>query len=83
MQNLAKKLPDFAACRGSWRPDFLVNEVTNADGTTVENFVITEINARFSFNGFMHAAYGQLALDDMGLERHGLASATDAKEVRL
>jgi hypothetical protein len=49
----------------------------------VENFRITEINARFIFNGFMHEAYGQQALDDMDLGANGLVSATDANKVML
>ncbi|TDZ17179.1 hypothetical protein Cob_v009930 [Colletotrichum orbiculare MAFF 240422] len=46
---------DFANCLGSWRPDFLVEDGEEGD----EIFRITEINARFSFNGFIHEAYGQ------------------------
>ncbi|RSL83203.1 hypothetical protein CEP51_004630 [Fusarium floridanum] len=49
----------FSKCRGSWRPDFLVED----DEMREENYRITEINARFSFNGFMHVAYGQEALN--------------------
>lgn len=48
----------------------------------IENFRITEINARFSFNGFMHECYGQQALDGLGLEERGLMSATDGEKVR-
>ncbi|KAH6603992.1 hypothetical protein Trco_007438 [Trichoderma cornu-damae] len=80
-QSIKGNLSHYSSCRGSWRPDFLVEEVRNEDGTAVENFRITEINARFSFNGFMHVAYGQSALDDTGMEQHGLVSATGAKEV--
>ncbi|RHZ44876.1 uncharacterized protein CDV56_102726 [Aspergillus thermomutatus] len=61
---------------GSWRPDFLVEE-----GARVEKFRITEINARFSFNGFMHQAYGQTALDALGVGRHGITHATDSAEI--
>lgn len=50
------------------------------DGAIVENFRITEINARFSFNGFMHQAYGQQALDDVGVGAN-LANATDSEKV--
>ncbi|OTB04745.1 hypothetical protein M426DRAFT_320605 [Hypoxylon sp. CI-4A] len=75
-------LRDFSECRGSWRPDFLVDDGTSSLGDTViEKFRITEINARFSFNGFMHEAYGQRALDDMDLAADGLVSATDADEI--
>ncbi|EEU35999.1 uncharacterized protein NECHADRAFT_49776 [Fusarium vanettenii 77-13-4] len=49
----------FSECLGSWRPDFLVDE----DEQREENYRITEINARFSFNGFLHEAYGQEALN--------------------
>ncbi|TDZ28489.1 hypothetical protein C8035_v007565 [Colletotrichum spinosum] len=54
-QARAGKMLDFANCLGSWRPDFLVEDGEEAD----EIFRITEINARFSFNGFVHEAYGQ------------------------
>lgn len=81
------KHPRYAACRGSWRPDFLVEDGgddNNPQGGGVgENFVITEINARFAFNGFMHQAYGQRALGDQRLEQNGLAHATDTDKVIL
>lgn len=72
---------------GSWRPDFLVeNHRSSQHGTVVEeNFTITEINARFSFNGFMHEVYGQQALDealqDTSAGAMGLISATDPRMV--
>ena len=76
-------IPDYSLRRGSWRPDFLVDGVPGHQrGELVENFRITEINARFSFNGFMHEAYGQQALDGVGLEGRGLVSATDGQKVR-
>ncbi|KAL7786725.1 hypothetical protein V8C37DRAFT_391856 [Trichoderma ceciliae] len=81
LQSIVGNLPHYASCRGSWRPDFLVEEVKNEDGTVTENFRITEINARFSFNGFMHATYGHMALDDTGTGRYGLVGATKPKEV--
>ncbi|KAF5641773.1 multidrug transporter [Fusarium tjaetaba] len=56
-QVLVGNLPQFSQCRGSWRPDFLVEDSSERE----ENHCITEINARFSFNGFMHEAYGQVA----------------------
>lgn len=66
---------------GSWRPDFLVED--GPDGE--ENFRITEINARFSFNGFMHAAYGQqalaLAVQGQGSEATRLVGATEPEMV--
>lgn len=62
---------------GSWRPDFLVED----DGRGRENFRLTEINARFCFNGFMHASYGQSALEEMGMEKTGLVGAADSAQV--
>ncbi|KAL7929960.1 Clavaminate synthase-like protein [Trichoderma chlorosporum] len=81
LQSRIGNLPHYAACRGSWRPDFMVEELQTEDGITVENFRITEINARFSFNGFMHTAYGQIALEEAGVGRQGLASATNPKKI--
>ncbi|KAH8651135.1 hypothetical protein BX600DRAFT_387632 [Xylariales sp. PMI_506] len=76
------KMPKFSTRLGSWRPDFLVEDIqSNNDGVFMENFRITEINARFSFNGFMHEAYGQQALDDLGAGVKGLVSATDPEMV--
>ncbi|KPM41729.1 hypothetical protein AK830_g4830 [Neonectria ditissima] len=77
-----KLLQKFPECLGSWRPDFLVEDSRGPeDGDATENFRITEINARFSFNGFMHEAYGQQALDDMGVEAIGLKNATDPEKI--
>ncbi|OAA76710.1 hypothetical protein LEL_06394 [Akanthomyces lecanii RCEF 1005] len=45
-----------------------------------ENFRLTEINARFCFNGFMHGSYGQTALDGLGMEKSGLVGAADGEE---
>ncbi|KAF5706281.1 multidrug transporter [Fusarium mundagurra] len=59
-QVLIGNLPQFSQCRGSWRPDFLVEDNSQRE----ENYCITEINARFSFNGFMHEAYGQAATNE-------------------
>ena len=50
-------IPEYSTCQGSWRPDFLL------EGH--ENYRICEINARFAFNGYLHAAYGQQAFMDM------------------
>ncbi|KHN99638.1 uncharacterized protein MAM_02491 [Metarhizium album ARSEF 1941] len=72
------RMAPFSSCRGSWRPDFLVKDGAAGEG---EVFCITEINARFSFNGFMHEALGQEALDEMGLGQHGLAGATDTAKL--
>lgn len=79
-------MPKFPEVLGSWRPDFLVEDHTcSQTGSIVENFRITEINARFSFNGFMHEVYGQRALDKsldaIGGSDLGLVSATDADAV--
>ncbi|KAK2924325.1 hypothetical protein FoTM2_016483 [Fusarium oxysporum f. sp. vasinfectum] len=59
-QVMIGNLPQFSQCRGSWRPDFLVED----NGEREENYCITEINACFSFNGFMHEAYGQAATNE-------------------
>ncbi|TWU77324.1 hypothetical protein ED733_005110 [Metarhizium rileyi] len=74
----------FSASRGSWRPDFLIRDGRSASHNLAggrlgedEVFCITEINARFPFNGFMHEALGQEALDEMGLAKFELASATN------
>ncbi|OAA60859.1 hypothetical protein ISF_05898 [Cordyceps fumosorosea ARSEF 2679] len=67
--------PYSAATLGSWRPDFLVE-----DDNGEENFRLTEINARFCFNGFMHGSYGQTALDNMGMDKSGLVGAADGEE---
>ncbi|KAM3526598.1 hypothetical protein MY4038_006731 [Beauveria bassiana] len=71
---------EYSTCQGSWRPDFLIEEVRAADGTCAESFRVSEINARFCFNGFMHIAYGSAALADMGTERSGLVAATDGEQ---
>lgn len=48
-----------------------------------ENYCITEINARFSFNGFMHEAYGQAATNEsIESAETELISATDPDTVR-
>jgi hypothetical protein len=69
---------------GSWRPDFLVE--TQNGAVVQENFVITEINARFSFNGFMHEAYGQQATSEVlqvaSSGNTNLVNATDPQKVR-
>lgn len=75
-------LPEFRDVLGSWRPDFLVH---NGAGTKWggETYRLTEINARFCFNGFLHEAYGQQALLNLGIKKHGLDGATDPAKVRL
>ncbi|KAE8349285.1 hypothetical protein BDV28DRAFT_163716 [Aspergillus coremiiformis] len=67
---------------GSWRPDFLVEEKpADASGPSMEIFRLTEINARFCFNGSMHQAYGQEALTNLGMGRHGIRHATDSSAI--
>ncbi|CEJ94147.1 hypothetical protein VHEMI09697 [[Torrubiella] hemipterigena] len=61
---------------GSWRPDFLVEDTNGGH----ENFRLSEINARFCFNGFMHGYYGQTALEKMGMTRAGLIGAADGEQ---
>lgn len=83
------RMRPFSACRGSWRPDFLIkdnstaipNAIINDQAGESELFCITEINARFSFNGCLHEALGQEALNDMGMDKLGLASATNSAQV--
>ncbi|KAF5702799.1 hypothetical protein FGLOB1_9385 [Fusarium globosum] len=73
-QVIIGNLPQFSQCRGSWRPDFLVEDNSERE----ENYCITEINARFSFNGFMHEAYGQAATNEsIESAETELISATD------
>ncbi|KAM0259161.1 hypothetical protein ACHAPA_010895 [Fusarium lateritium] len=67
-------VPHFSQCLGSWRPDFLVE----LNERRQENYCITEINARFSFNGFLHGVYGQEALNrSVQDETSALVGATD------
>ncbi|KAF7958169.1 hypothetical protein EAE96_003730 [Botrytis aclada] len=75
------KLPLYRDRRGSWRPDFLVEDVIDENGMTVENYRITEINARFSFNGFILGAVAYEGLQDMGIERNGLRYAADPTKI--
>ncbi|KAI0204305.1 hypothetical protein F4808DRAFT_457407 [Astrocystis sublimbata] len=74
------KLRDFRPCSGSWRPDFLIEDRAEPDAI-VETFRITEINARFPFNGAIHLTCGQEALDDMDLGGLQLASTTSPKQI--
>ncbi|KAK6859078.1 hypothetical protein PG995_004931 [Apiospora arundinis] len=64
-------------CLGSWRPDFLVH----MDANGKERFQITEINARFPFNGLMHWAYGQAVLQQKLGWTSMLVHATDPEKV--
>ncbi|KAI5459215.1 hypothetical protein BGZ63DRAFT_361745 [Mariannaea sp. PMI_226] len=68
-----QNLPKFSSRLGSWRPDFMVEVGDSGE----EVFSITEINARFCFNGFMHVFYGQHALEG---SLHGL-SDEESKEL--
>lgn len=78
-------IPSFDQCLGSWRPDFLIENVSDSSkpNWTCEKFRICEINARFCWNGFFHGAYGQQALDDMGAEEKGFQGAANCEEVSL
>jgi hypothetical protein len=78
-----KKLPMYRKCRGSWRPDFLVEEALDETGRTVERYCITEINARFSFNAFILGTIAHEGLQDMGVGSNALKCATDPVEVRI
>ncbi|PON25375.1 hypothetical protein TGAM01_v205669 [Trichoderma gamsii] len=80
-QSAIGALPPYTERKGSWRPDFLVEDIHCADGTIQENFRITEINARFSFNAYMHAVFGHTALEDTGMARYGLVPATTPTKV--
>ncbi|KAM0234341.1 hypothetical protein ACHAP5_010107 [Fusarium lateritium] len=68
-------LPPMAEYLGSWRPDFLIDD----ENAEEENYSITEINARYVFNGFMHLIYGQQALNASLPDKPTLVSATDSE----
>ncbi|PWY74487.1 hypothetical protein BO94DRAFT_606936 [Aspergillus sclerotioniger CBS 115572] len=70
----------FRECRGSWRPDFLIEEQGGTEDRP-EAFRICEINARFCWNGFMMNALGQDALVDTGISGHELVGATDSQSL--
>ncbi|KAI1436163.1 hypothetical protein GGR50DRAFT_260275 [Xylaria sp. CBS 124048] len=69
-------LRGFHECHGSWRPDFLIEERGG-----VETFLITEINARFAFNGYIHLAHGQDALERMNQEDSDLVGGATSMQV--
>ncbi|OJI89599.1 hypothetical protein ASPTUDRAFT_79543 [Aspergillus tubingensis CBS 134.48] len=73
------KIPPYRKCRGSWRPDFLIEEDNEGAPGSVENSRISEINARFCFNGLMYTACGQRALEEQGIAEgsNGLVGATE------
>ncbi|KAI9646634.1 hypothetical protein NHQ30_004630 [Ciborinia camelliae] len=75
------KIPKYDECRGSWRPDFLVEDTIDGNGTKLENYRITEINARFSFNAFILGTIAHESLQDMGVGSNGLKCATDPEEL--
>ncbi|KAF1919049.1 hypothetical protein BDU57DRAFT_490977 [Ampelomyces quisqualis] len=75
-QSLCGNIREFSKCHGSWRPDFLVE----CEGGR-EKFRITEINARFSFNGLMHLYYGQNVVNKSLSKSSGLSGAMDAEEI--
>ncbi|KAL7919853.1 Clavaminate synthase-like protein [Trichoderma austrokoningii] len=80
-QSAKGAMPPYTERKGSWRPDFLIEDIPSADGTVQENFRITEINARFSFNAYMHAVFGHTALEETGMARYGLLPATTPEKV--
>lgn len=75
-QVLEGNIADISERLGSWRPDFMVD----VDENQRETYRITEINARFSFNGFLHEAYGQSALNK-SVKGTGLVGATNPEAV--
>lgn len=79
-------LPPYRECRGSWRPDFLVEEDKHGENLpSQERFCISEINARFSFNGYMLCAHGQQGLQDIDItdSKNGIKGATDPQMVSV
>ena len=69
-------LPRYCARQGSWRPDFLLEHVDSN-----ERYRICEINARFTFNGYLHTAFGQQACVDMDNGKHLTTPAALPKDV--
>ncbi|KAJ5503924.1 hypothetical protein N7463_006798 [Penicillium fimorum] len=69
--------PPWNERQGSWRPDFLIEK----DEAGLEVFRICEINARFCWNGYMHASFGQDALSGFNIESRGLTHAAEAKTI--
>jgi hypothetical protein len=47
----------------------------------MEAFRICEINARFCWNGYMHAGFGQDSLSAFNIESRGLVHAVKAETV--
>ncbi|KAI0538237.1 hypothetical protein GGR58DRAFT_513208 [Xylaria digitata] len=76
------RLKKYFACPGSWRPDFLIEDRARSQNELAgENFLITEINGRFPFNGAVHIAYAQEALEDMNLGSFNPASTTAPAQI--
>ncbi|PVH98974.1 hypothetical protein DM02DRAFT_643318 [Periconia macrospinosa] len=76
-QTVSGTMCPYNECRGSWRPDFLVD----SEGNEGEIFKVTEINARFVFNGAMHLYYGQKALNEsLATENNMVCGAVPAEE---
>ncbi|KAJ5273184.1 hypothetical protein N7478_008309 [Penicillium angulare] len=63
--------------QGSMRPDFLIE----FDEAGNEVFRICEINARFCWNGFMMAGFGQQSLSIFDLKPRGLEHAAKGEEI--
>ncbi|KAI0487215.1 hypothetical protein F4859DRAFT_525405 [Xylaria cf. heliscus] len=81
-QVVRSRLKKYSECSGSWRPDFLIEDCAgDQDGSIAERFLITEINGRFPFNGAVHMAYGQEALDDKNLGGYKLASTATPVQI--
>lgn len=75
-------IPEFQHCLGSWRPDFVVGDVPQGGlYPSGEIFCLTEINARFIFNGFLHEGYGRQAFERLGVEERGFRCETSSSKV--
>ncbi|PWY92176.1 hypothetical protein BO70DRAFT_375932 [Aspergillus heteromorphus CBS 117.55] len=73
-QTLEKNIRPFKECRGHWRTDLLLS-------TEWPRAVrICEINARYSINAQLLAAYGYEVYDAMAAERGCLRTGGDAKQ---
>ncbi|KAJ5253430.1 hypothetical protein N7505_012093 [Penicillium chrysogenum] len=70
-------LPLWNERQGSWRPDFLVEK----DDAGIEVFRICEINARFCWNGYMHAGFGQDSLSAFNLGSRGLVHTVEGETI--
>ncbi|SPJ75893.1 uncharacterized protein FTOL_05624 [Fusarium torulosum] len=70
-------LPSVSGRLGSWRPDFLIEDKDSEQ----DNYRITEIIARYSFNGFMYLIYGQQALNNALPDNSTLVCAANSETV--